>query len=118
MFGLGATVNEQTFTCAEAVVNVVGHLAEPELKKLGALLKELHEEMKRIQAARAELTRFEARLLQRERTCEAAEAASAKRSADLDEWVQQVQAMQMRIEQKIAELAALKADLKIRMGGV
>ena len=41
MFGLGATVNEQAYSGAEAVVDVIGLLAEPDRKKLGAQLKEL-----------------------------------------------------------------------------
>jgi CII-binding regulator of phage lambda lysogenization HflD len=115
MFGMGTTVASDQVSGAQALINVISLLSEPDRKTLAAELQKLAKGMEQIQAARAELTRFEARLLQRERTCEAAEAASAKRSADLDERVQQVQGMQMRAEQGIAELAALKADLKSKI---
>jgi CII-binding regulator of phage lambda lysogenization HflD len=115
MFGMGATVNEQAFSGAQTLVDVIGLIAEPDRKRLTEQLRQLHEALKKIDAARTELSRVEARLLERENQASAAEAALAKRSADLDERQQQVQAMQMRAEQGIAELAALKADLKSKM---
>jgi hypothetical protein len=113
MFGLGSSVDAGAAGGAQFIVSLAQMITDRE--GVVAQLRELAEAMEKIDAARAELSRFEARLLQRERACEAAEKANTKRATDLDAREMQVQAMQMRAEQGLAELASLKADLKSKM---
>jgi hypothetical protein len=112
MLGLGTTISSGA-SGAETTLRIVDLLTDREA--LVAQLRELAKGMERIQAAREQLGEVEAELLRREQKVVADEAANAKRSADLDEREVRVQAMQQRAEQGIAELAALKADLKSRM---
>jgi hypothetical protein len=112
MFGMGATVNEQAFSGAQTLVDVIGLIAEPERKRLTEQLRELAEAMKKFEAARSALSRVEARLLERERACETAEKATAARATAAAELEQKAQALLQRAEQAKAEVNALKDDLR------
>jgi hypothetical protein len=115
MFGLGATVNEQAYSGAEAVVDVIGLLAEPDRKKLGAQLKELHEEMKRIDAVRAALSAHEAKLLHREQQAAELERVLQQRLEAVGEREQQAQAQLQRASDATAALAQMRAELKTKL---
>jgi hypothetical protein len=114
MFGMGS-INEQTFSGAQALVDVIGLIAEPDRKRLTEQLREMAEMMKRIDAARAALTQHEHSILNREHACEAAEKAlTAREEAVLDKELQ-AQALLHRAEDAKAALDALRADLKSKM---
>jgi hypothetical protein len=67
---------------------------------------------KQLDVARKAHDQREAQLLHRERACEAAEKALAKRTADVVDREQQAKFQMQRVEQAKAEIAELKADLR------
>jgi hypothetical protein len=115
MMGLGSLLSDPTYSDTRTLLNIADMISDPDRKRLTEQLRELHAALKKIDAARRSLSEVEAELLRREQKVVADEAANAKRSADLDEREVRAQALLHRAEQGIAELAALKADLKSKM---
>jgi hypothetical protein len=112
MFGMGATVNEQAFSGAQTLVDVIGLIAEPDRKRLTEQLRQLHEALKRIEAGRAALTAHERQLLDKEKQIAAAEAALAKREEAVIDKELRAQALLHRAEDAKAQLDELKAEVR------
>jgi hypothetical protein len=114
MFGMGS-LNEQAFSGAQALVDVIGLIAEPDRKRLTEQLRQLHEALKRIEAGRAALSQHEQELLRKEKQLATAEAALAKREEAVIDKELRAAALLHRAEDAKATLDALRADLKSKM---
>jgi hypothetical protein len=80
--------------------------------EVAASIKESVDKIKEARAVGAELERREHEVLQRERACEAAEKALAKRSADVTERENQAEFQMHRLIEERDAFTALKRNLK------
>ena len=109
-FGLGSSVDSGTVGGAQFIISLAQMITDREA--VAAQLRELAEALKKVAAARTELSRVEAQLLHRENQAAAAEAALDKRSADVAERERQAQFQLQRAEEAKAELKSTLSGIR------
>src|SRR5262249_24365857 len=109
--GMGSTsgASDQAFRDARFVLDLYELVTDKEA--VTSQIKQWLEARNKLEISRAEAVKAEQAVARREKQAAAHEEALAKREEAVAEQEQQVQAMQMRAEQGLAELAALEAEL-------
>jgi hypothetical protein len=95
---------------ARAVLNIIGLLTDKE--GTAAQIKQWDEAWQKLETARAEHNKRDAELLRRERACEAAERALAKREEAVTDRELKAQGLLHRAEDAKAQLDAMRAEVR------